>query len=83
MDVKDAFSFKKKHRHTKLQKSTQRVYLLYGGGTMRNSHGEIDILVSFKSISHKTLYMNIHTTTRKSRGGVPRCNYIFQGDTEC
>ena len=46
MDVKDAFSLKKKHRHTKLQKSTQRVYLLYGGGgTMRNSRGEIDIPV--------------------------------------
>ena len=54
-----------------------------GGGTMRNSRGEIDILVLFKSISHTTIYMNIHTTTRKSRGGVPRCNYIFQGDTEC
>ena len=54
-----------------------------GRGTMRNSRGEIDILVLLKSISHKTLYMNIHTTMRKSRGGVPRCHYIFQGDTEC
>ena len=42
-----------------------------GGGTMRNSRGEIDILVLCKAISLKTLYMNIHTTTRKSRGGVP------------
>ena len=65
------------------KKYPKSVSSLWGGGTMRNSHGEIDILVLFKSISHKTLYMNIHTTTRKSRGGVPRCNYIFQGDTEC
>ena len=50
---------------------------------MRNSRGEIDILVLFKAISHKTLYMNIHTTTRKSRGGVPRCHYFFEGNTEC
>ena len=54
-----------------------------GGGTMRNSRGEIDILVSFWAISLKTLYMNIYTTTRKSRGGVPCCRYIFQGNTEC
>ena len=54
-----------------------------GGGTMRNSRGEIDILVLFKAGSLKTFYMNIYMTTRKSRGGVPRCNYIFQGDTEC
>ena len=41
------------------------------GGTMRNSRGEIDIMVLCKAISLKTLYMNIYTTTRKSRGGVP------------
>ena len=29
---------------------------------MRNSRGEIDILVLFKAISLKTLYMNIYTT---------------------
>ena len=50
---------------------------------MRNSRGEIDILVLFKAISLKTFYMNIYTTTRKSRGGVPRCHYIFQINTEC
>ena len=53
------------------------------GGTMRNSRGEIDILVLFKAISLKTFYMNIYTTTRKSLGGVPRCHYIFQINTEC
>ena len=31
---------------------------------MRNSRGEIDILVLCKAISLKTLYMNIYTTTR-------------------
>ena len=41
-----------------------------GGDTMRNSRGEIDIMVLCKAISLKTLYMNIYTTTRKSRGGV-------------
>ena len=54
-----------------------------GGGTMRNSRGEIDILVSFWAISLKTLYMNIYTTTRKFRGRVTWCRYIFQGNTEC
>ena len=53
-----------------------------GGGTMRNSRGELNILVLFKAISLKTFYMNIYTTTRKSRGGVPRCHYIFQFNTE-
>ena len=37
---------------------------------MRNSRGEIDILVLFKAIILKTFYMNIYTTTRKSRGGI-------------
>ena len=45
--------------------------LLGGGVTMRYSLGEIDIIVFCKAISLKTLYMNIYTTTRKSRGGVP------------
>ena len=48
----------------------KRLFSLWGG-TMRNSRGEIDIMVLCKAISLKTLYMNIYTTTRKSRGGVP------------
>ena len=49
---------------------------------MRISRGEIDTLVSFWAISLKTLYMNIYTTTRKSRGGVPFCA-IFSKVTLC
>ena len=50
---------------------------------MRKSRGEIDIMVLCKAISLKTLYMNIYTTTRKSRGGVPPLTLYFQGKTEC
>ena len=50
---------------------------------MRNSRGEIDILVLFKAISLKTFYMNIYTTMRKSRGWVTWFNYMFQFNTEC
>ena len=59
------------------------LFSLWGGGTMRNSRGEIDIMVLCKAISLKTLYMNIYTTTRKSRGGVPPLTLYFQGKTVC
>ena len=59
------------------------LFSLWGGGTMRNSRGEIDIMVLCKAISLKTLYMNIYTSTRKSRGAVPLLHYVYQCNTEC
>ena len=50
---------------------------------MRNSRGEIDIMVLCKAISLKTLYMNIYTSMRKFRGAVPLLHYVYQCNTEC
>ena len=71
MDVKDAFSLKKNMDIQNYKKVPKECIFSMGGGTMRNSRGEIDILVLCKAISLKTLYMNIYTTTRKTCGGVP------------
>ena len=64
-------------------KKLPKVFIFFMGGTMRNSRGEIDIMVLCKAISLKTLYMNIYTSTRKSRGAVPLLHYVYQCNTEC
>ena len=50
---------------------------------MRNSRGEIDILVLCQAICLKTLYKNDYTTAGKSHGGVTPLKLYFQGNTMC
>ena len=73
----------KKHRHTKLQKKVPKECIFsMGGGTMRNSRGEIDILVLCKAISLKTLYDYSYHHEKISwwRTSLTLC---FQCNTEC
>ena len=58
------------------------MYFLYGGAPWEILVVKLIFWYYVRQLALKR-YMNIYTTTRKSRGGVPLWHYVFQCNTEC